>query len=84
MKEMTKQDFIQQIWDEANDIIEMCGISIHMTDIYFACISDFTEDEKHSKKVLKMLEKKYNIKLSHYTFYDDMPLALLVLSFWDR
>ena len=67
------------VWELGDEIIAMCGITEHITDIYLASIGDFTLDEKESDKVIARLKRKY--KMGKYWFIDQYtPIALICLS----
>jgi len=67
------------IWKLGDEIIAMCDIKEHITDIYLASISDFTSNENETNKVIAKLQKKYKMgkrwSVDMYT-----PIALIALA----
>lgn len=70
-------DFFQELWNISDEIIAECGIDVHITDIYLADINTFIDDDKHTKKVIKKLGKKYKTDL--YFVDGNTPIALIAL-----
>jgi hypothetical protein len=71
--------FFCELWSLSDDLIAMCGIKEHITDIYLASILDFVSDNKKAVKILKKIQKKYHIR-KYWPFVEDTPIALLALS----
>ena len=72
-------NFFREIWNIGDDIIAMCGIKIHITDIYLATITDFTRDTEEANEVIVKLAKKYKIT-GRWFVNTTTPIALIALS----
>jgi len=80
-----KEELSKYIGNIGYDIIDniispVCGIDKVIADLYLADIQTYTfGDKKENNKIIKQVEKKYNIKLEYPKYFLETPLALLAL-----
>lgn len=77
MKKSKSTEFFHEIYKICDEIIADCGITMHLTDYYLACCSDFLKEEKGFEKI----DKKYNL---NDRFDSRTPVALIALYVLDN